>query len=147
MAGLRCLRDMALPEAHDEIALSVARLLPPGQRLSRRVWDTGEQSVADRRDELRWDTNVRRLLVVEGKAKQLRFGPAAADEGDPDRQSRVVAGGHRDVGVTRHRSRRRRAHEELEVTVEVAEGRIIVSRPSRTVRQGDDRVEMIVRHE
>ena len=56
-------------------------------RLSRRVRDAGEQRVADRRDELRRDTNLRRLLVVVGKADQLRLRPAAADEGDPDRQA------------------------------------------------------------
>src|SRR5687768_18568088 len=52
MAGLRCLRDILLPEAHDEIALTLGRLLPPRLHQSRRVWEAGEQSVANRRDEL-----------------------------------------------------------------------------------------------
>ena len=43
--------DMPLPEAHDEIGLSLGRLLP--LRLIRRVGDAGEQIVANRRDELR----------------------------------------------------------------------------------------------
>jgi hypothetical protein len=37
MAGLRCLRDMALPEADDQIALTLRRLLPLRLRLLRRV--------------------------------------------------------------------------------------------------------------
>ena len=90
---------------------------------------------------------MRRLLVVVSKAEQLRLGPASADEGDPERQSRVVAGGHRDVGVTRHRSRSRRADEVLEVAVEVALIRVVVRRPRRTVGEGDDRVEVIGGHE
>src|SRR5438876_2432192 len=147
LAGLRCLREIPLPEAHDEIALTLGRLLPPRVHLIGRVWDAGEESVANRLDELRRNANVRRLLVVVSKAKQLRFAPAAADKGDPQRQSRVVAGGHRDVGVTRHRSRSRRAHEELEVAVEVALTRVVVRRPGRTVRQGDDRVEVVGGHE
>src|SRR5439155_18112463 len=92
MAGLRCLRDMPLPKAHDEIALTLDRLRWLRPHLSGGVWDAGEQSVADRRDELRRDTNVRRLLVVVGKAEQFRFRPAAAEEGDPERQSRGVPG-------------------------------------------------------
>lgn len=42
MAGLRCLRDMPLPEAHDEIALTLGRLLPLRLRLIRRVGGAGE---------------------------------------------------------------------------------------------------------
>ena len=74
-----------LSQAHDEVALTLGRLLSPRLHLIRWVWDAREQRVADRRDELRRDTNMRRLLVVVGEADQLRFGPAAADEGDPER--------------------------------------------------------------
>src|SRR5262245_17347658 len=82
MAGLRWFREMPLPNARREPALSLmGRLLPQRLHLSR-VWDAREEGVADRRDELRRHTNVRRLLVVVGKADQARFGPAAADEGD-----------------------------------------------------------------
>src|SRR5919197_4653764 len=86
MAGLRCFSEMPLPKPRDENALTVGRLLPRPHQ-GRRVRDAGEQSVADRRDELRRDTNVRRLLVVVGKADELRLGPATADVGDPERQS------------------------------------------------------------
>src|SRR5207244_9243894 len=63
LAGLRCLREIPLPEAHDEIALTLGRLLPPRVHLIGRVWDAGEESVANRLDELRRNANVRRLLV------------------------------------------------------------------------------------
>src|SRR5688500_8785861 len=79
MAGLRRLRYMSLLIAHDEVALSLSRLLPLRLHQCLRVWDAGEQSVANRRDELRRHTNLGRLLVVVGKANQLRFGPATAD--------------------------------------------------------------------
>ena len=62
-------------------------------QLIRRVRDAGEQLVADRRDERRRDSNLCRLLEIVGEAEQLRFGPAAADEGDPDRQLVDVAAG------------------------------------------------------
>src|ERR687896_398445 len=55
VAGLRCLRDLPLPEAHGEKALTLGRLLRPRLRLIRRGWGAGEQVVADRRDELRRD--------------------------------------------------------------------------------------------
>src|SRR5215210_2858490 len=54
--------------------MALGRLLP--QRLRLRVRDTREQSVSNRRDELRRGTDVRRLLVVVRKADQLRLGPA-----------------------------------------------------------------------
>ena len=87
MAGLRVSVTWALPgEAHDGVELTLGRLLPLRLQLGERVWGAWEQIVANRRDELRGDTNLRRLLVVVRKAEQLRFGPATADEGDPDRQ-------------------------------------------------------------
>ena len=58
-----------LPEAHDVIALTLGRLRPLRLRLNQRARDAGEQSVADRRDEMRRDTNLRRLLVVVGEAE------------------------------------------------------------------------------
>src|SRR6266550_2821064 len=112
-----------------------------------RVRDAGEERVADRRDELRRDTNVCRLFVVVRIPDQFWLGPASADERDPERQPRVVSGRHRDVGVAGHSGGRRRAHEELEVTVEVTLVRIVVGRPGWAVRQGDDRVEVVVGHE
>jgi len=96
---------------------------------------------------LRRDTDVRRLFVVIRVPDQLRFGPAAGHERDPERESRVVTGGYGDSGVAGHRGRRRRADEELEVTVEVTGVRVVVRRPGRAVRQGDDRVEVVGGHE
>src|SRR5262245_9742679 len=124
------------------MALALGRLLPRRVR-QKRVWSAGEKSVSDRRDELRWDTDMRPLLEVVSEADQLRLGPTATDEGDPDGQSRVVACGNGDVGVARYRGRGRRAHEVLEVAVEVTFVRVVVRRPCRTVRQGDDRVEVV----
>src|SRR3954462_3944361 len=84
-----------------------------------RVRNAWEQCVADRRDELRWNTNVRRLLVVVRKADELRLSPAPAAEGDSPRQSGGGAGGHGDVGIARSGSCLGRADEVLEVAVEV----------------------------
>jgi hypothetical protein len=59
----------ALPEAHDESALTLGRLLRLRLDRSWRVRSSGEQVVPNRRDELRRDANPRRLLVVVGKAE------------------------------------------------------------------------------
>ena len=73
MAGLRCLRDMPLPEAHYEIAQDlVATTASEAAGLGRRA---RSQIVADRRDELRPDSNLRRLLVVVGKARAAPVRP------------------------------------------------------------------------
>src|SRR5260370_36050649 len=90
MAGLRCFRNIPLPQAYEEIALTMGRLLHPHR--SQRVRDAGEQRVADRRNELRRDANVGRLLGDEGEAEPTGFLPTTGREGGTDRPARVLAG-------------------------------------------------------
>ena len=97
--------------------------------------------VADRRDEVRRDAYLGRLLERIGEADQRRLVPAAADEGDAERERPDVACRHRDVGIAGDRCRARRPDERREVAAEVTVDR--VGDPGRAVGRGDDRVEVV----